>query len=106
MESLLGASYMTGGINSALQTGAALGLCFGGSEPWTKRFPPQKNIQPLSIFTALQEKLQHTFQDGSLLNEAVKHPTFDDWDVPCYQRLEFLGDGQLFMPKYYLCSTV
>lgn len=32
MEVVLGASYLTGGVDMALQTGTALGLCFGGSK--------------------------------------------------------------------------
>ncbi|KAG5651502.1 hypothetical protein H0H81_008396 [Sphagnurus paluster] len=38
MEALLGASFITGGIPMALQTGTALGLSFGGTLPWPLRY--------------------------------------------------------------------
>ncbi|KAL5533446.1 DCL1_1 [Sanghuangporus sanghuang] len=94
MEASLGAAYMTGGIEMALQTGAALGLCFGGPIPWPVRYPCSETIPPAAIFCKLQKDLQYTFRNGNLLVEAVKHPSFDSNEGgSCYQRLEYLGDA-------------
>ncbi|KAL5528914.1 hypothetical protein ACEPAG_4888 [Sanghuangporus baumii] len=94
MEASLGAAYVTGGIEMALQTGAALGLCFGGPIPWPVRYSCGETIPPAAIFSKLQEDLQYTFRNGNLLVEAVKHPSFDSNEGgSCYQRLEYLGDA-------------
>lgn len=96
MESSLGAAYLAGGINLALKTGTALRLCFGGSSPWPMRYPATKNVPSAALFHNLQDALQYQFNNGNLLVEAVKHPSFDSLEGgPCYQRLEFLGDGEL-----------
>ncbi|EJD06192.1 uncharacterized protein FOMMEDRAFT_145449 [Fomitiporia mediterranea MF3/22] len=94
MEASLGAAYVAGGLNFALQTGTALGLCFGGPTPWPERYPLTEFVPPAALFGKLQEDLQYTFRNGKLLVEAVKHPSFDFLEnYPCYQRLEFLGDA-------------
>jgi len=93
MEATLGAAYLTGGINMALKAGSALGLCFGGPEPWSNRQGAQKEASCSGLFSALQEKLQYTFRNGELLLEALTHPSFNELGGLCYQRLEFLGDA-------------
>ena len=94
MEAVLGASYLTGGVDMALQAGTALGLCFGGSKPWRERSRPRTAVPSAPLFVKLQEDLKYRFTDGSLLVEAVTHPSFEAQDGTCYQRLEFLGDGE------------
>lgn len=94
MEATLGAAYLTGGINMALKAGTALGVCFGGDEPWPSRYNIPKETSCLALFTALEERLQYTFRNGDLLLEAVTHPSFNELGGTCYQRLEFLGDGE------------
>ena len=95
MEALLGASFITGGIDMALQTGEALGLSMGGRVPWMLRYPlrPQTPVSPL--FTELQDALGYRFRCGTLLLEAVTHPSFKSTDCTSYQRLEWVGDGEL-----------
>jgi len=44
----------------------------------------------------LEERLQYAFQDRSLLETALTHPSYaGDYHVRSYQRLEFLGDAVL-----------
>ena len=95
MEALLGASFVSGGFQTALQTGTSLGLCFGGATPWEERYglPEQVNTAPL--FTKLQTEIGYTFRNGRLLQQAMTHDSFQSHGAggTSYQRLEFLGDG-------------
>jgi len=95
MESTLGAAFLSGGIPTALRAGVALGLSFGGPVHWPLRYGwrlKRVNVSPL--FTSLTERLGYEFKCGSLLIEAVSHPSFQYTSLPSYQRLEFLGDGK------------
>ena len=94
MEATLGAAYISGGIDRALTTGDALGLCFGGPTPWAGRYRPQPAVPTAALFNTLQDDLNYYFTNGDLLVEAVTHPSFDAGGGPSYQRLEFLGDGE------------
>ncbi|KZV70597.1 P-loop containing nucleoside triphosphate hydrolase protein [Peniophora sp. CONT] len=98
MEATLGAAWLSGGMDFALQTGTALGLEFGGTIPWSLRYsrdPEPQNVPP--IFCELQERLCYWFHRPDALREALTHPT---WSSDCisYQRLEFLGDALLDLP--------
>ncbi|KAI0355038.1 hypothetical protein OH77DRAFT_1425091 [Trametes cingulata] len=98
VESILGASFATGGIDMALQAGAALGISVGSPAPWFLRYGlqlPQSEASPL--FLTLQETLGYSFKHGQLLLEAVTHPSFASTDSSSYQRLEFLGDALIDM---------
>ncbi|KAL1761626.1 hypothetical protein FB107DRAFT_200640 [Schizophyllum commune] len=94
MEAILGASYLTGGIDTALHAGTALGLAFGGSVPWPRRYPRRRRVPVPDLFSELQAKLGYTFRDGGLLCEAHTHSSFASLDsYGSYERLEFLGDA-------------
>lgn len=95
MEATLGAAFMTAGMNLALRAGDALGLAFGGSQPWSIRYSrlPYKSPVP-PLFLDLQDRIGYEFHRGELLVEAMTHPSFCSNDSPSYQRLEFLGDGE------------
>ncbi|KAJ9100094.1 hypothetical protein QFC19_005774 [Naganishia cerealis] len=99
-EALLGVAYETGGWLKAFVTGQALGLPFGGTEPWTKRYsisvPYELDITS-DVAEALQRKLGYRFKNQQLLLEAITHPSLASQDVPSYNRLEFLGDAILDM---------
>ena len=54
---------------------------------------------PISM---LEEKIGYTFKDKSLIEKALTHSTYanelhakGNFDVKCYERLEFLGDSVL-----------
>ncbi|KZO95256.1 P-loop containing nucleoside triphosphate hydrolase protein [Calocera viscosa TUFC12733] len=94
VESVLGASYLCGGLNGFLRAGTEMGLCFGGMEPWTARYPSaQPFFEASTSLKTLQVKLGYEFRNPLLLLEALTHPTFPDSQTPSYQRLEFLGDA-------------
>jgi endoribonuclease Dicer len=99
MEATLGASFITGGIQMALRTGEALGLAFGGTMPWSMRYGRKPEASPTSsLFTSLEDALGYTFHRSELLVEAVTHPSFiQSLGSSSYQRLEFLGDGKLYL---------
>ncbi|KAI0059136.1 P-loop containing nucleoside triphosphate hydrolase protein [Artomyces pyxidatus] len=93
MEAILGASYLTGGLSMALQTGTALGLNLGGTVPWSLRYsrPPHSSSVP-ALFLDLQKKLGYEFHRSEILLESMTHPSFPS-NSASYQRLEFMGDA-------------
>ncbi|KIK54544.1 hypothetical protein GYMLUDRAFT_48671, partial [Collybiopsis luxurians FD-317 M1] len=97
MEATLGAAFITGGIPMALQAGTALGLVFGGPNPWAVRYTQVECAEVAPVFMSLQERLGYTFRNGRLLREALTHPSFASVVevISSYQRLEFLGDAIL-----------
>lgn len=46
---------------------------------------------------AIEEQLSYDFRNRALLAEALTHCSWPNPAVPCYQRLEFLGDAVLDM---------
>ena len=94
MEATLGAAFMTGGMDMSLRTGDALGLSFGGQQPWSVRYSrPSTRLPAPVLLWDLQESIGYEFHRGDLLVEAMTHPSFCSSENPSYQRLEFLGDG-------------
>ena len=98
VEALVGASFSAGGIAHTLRTGAALGLSFGGLEPWGERVQKTegRHSDVPVLMINLQKDLGYSFQNPDLLVEAVTHPSFEFSTTPSYQRLEFLGDCRPF----------
>lgn len=96
MEATLGAAFLSGGIDMALQAGDALGLSMGGALPWSLRYsrPPEPSLVP-PVFADLQALMGYEFHRGELLVEAITHPSFTTSGGSSYQRLEFLGDGKV-----------
>jgi endoribonuclease Dicer len=95
MEATLGAAFLHGGMDMALQAGGALGMSVGGAIPWPLRYsrPPESSPVP-PLFDDLQTNLGYEFHRGDLLVEAATHPSFAPTGGSSYQRLEFLGDGE------------
>ena len=118
MEALLGAAYLSGGMAAVLQTGEALGLCFGGSVAWSERYQigQQMPVMPVGpALRTLEEQLGYTFKHGQLLQQALTHRSFSNAQTHCQEREEFLGDGERgcqydLMSKTdmsaQLCSTI
>jgi endoribonuclease Dicer len=95
MEALLGAAWLSGGVRGALEVGTRLDLCFGGTKVWWERGYQTSSASSVgSPFPELEEALGYEFHDKSLLIEALTHPSFTGAGAS-YQRLEFLGDGEL-----------
>lgn len=95
MEAILGASFVAGGIPLALENGTALGLEFGGTSPWPIRYHQSNTSTRIApLFAELENKLGYQFRHNDFLLESLTHPSFTNSEVPSYQRLEFLGDGE------------
>ncbi len=53
------------------------------------------NPDPEGILRHLEERLRHRFKDARLAVQALTHSSAKDKDLPCNERLEFLGDAIL-----------
>ena len=93
MEALLGAAFLSGGIQCGLSVGTKMGLCFGGTDMWSMRYAKVEPSPRANICAALEDALGYHFKDQRLVMEAVNHPTSGTGGAT-YQRLEFLGDGE------------
>ena len=71
MEATLGAAYMTSGMELALRAGDALGLSFGGQQPWSVRYgrPPIESPTP-PLLLVLKERIGYEIHRGELLVES------------------------------------
>jgi len=97
MEAILGASFLNGGISTALKAGRALGLSLGGAEicHMQSTLPTDPESSPTPYFVKLEASLGYKFSESQILLEAVTHPSFSgESGGKSYQRLEFLGDGE------------
>jgi endoribonuclease Dicer len=103
MEALLGAAYISGaaragvpgGLAAALQAGTQLGMCFGGPTVWNERPVSRGEARTASEnHRTLEERLGYTFRDANLLLQAVTHRSSTFSKTYCYEREEFLGDGE------------
>ncbi|KAG8885792.1 Dicer-like protein 1 [Tulasnella sp. 331] len=106
MEAMLGAAWLSGGMELVLQAGTALNLAFGGSVPWPQRYKAGGNTMDEipSAFRSLYGELGYRFNNPWLLVEALTHPSFQSERTSSYQRLEFLGDAVVdlfFMQHLY-----
>lgn len=112
-EALIGASLLSGGFDSRFDTAVkAVTLLVNNDDhkasSW-KDYTTVYNIPKYQTETAtgsekqlaqaVEEKLGYRFQYPRLLHSACTHPSYPmAWaTVPCYQRLEFLGDSLLDM---------
>nr|WOA03172.1 DICER-like protein 2 [Abelmoschus esculentus] len=95
VEALIGAYLSMGGEAAALLFMDWLGMTIDFTNiPYERQFKVQAeqfvNVQ------YLESLLNHSFQDSSLLVEALTHGSYMLPEIPgCYQRLEFLGDSVL-----------
>ena len=95
MEAILGVAWLSGGIERVLEAGTSLGLCFGGTTPWPRRYKRRDRLvsEVPPGFRALMDTLGYHFTDVWLLVEALTHPSCQSKETWRYNRLEFLGDG-------------
>lgn len=100
VEALIGAAYMDGGMHKAQ-------ACLHRFLPEINHFtsnissvigPADRGTSNLLEPHRLANLLGHTFNDASLLTEAMTHPSCEyDTTTQSYQRIEYLGDAVLDM---------
>ncbi|KAF8138575.1 hypothetical protein EV363DRAFT_1394017 [Boletus edulis] len=107
---LLGAAYMSGGQDNALQAAKALQVPIPLIHQWQdfRRMAlaiPATSSRPLREGTtqAVEAIIGHRFRLPHLLAQALTHASIDGYDATCYERLEFLGDAILdFLTVQYI----
>ncbi|WAQ82840.1 hypothetical protein PtA15_3A204 [Puccinia triticina] len=106
VEALLGAGFLTTGIELGLKIGTALDLCFGGTSPWNERTlnivfesGAHSRLQPsiLASCQTLQQKVGYKFKEPLLLVQALTHRSANSFITNCYEREEWLGDAVIDM---------
>ncbi|KAI9283954.1 hypothetical protein BC943DRAFT_294415 [Umbelopsis sp. AD052] len=115
VEATMGAAYLAGGVELGLKSAIALQIPFDHMTEW-KHFNETYTESRAGLKARVKEaskrhlKLDHLeeitgyrFQNPLLVIEALTHASEPNSTVPCYQRLEFLGDGILdFLVVNYL----
>ncbi|KAI7956676.1 hypothetical protein MJO28_003771 [Puccinia striiformis f. sp. tritici] len=106
VEALLGAGFLTGGIELGLKVGTALDLCFGGTVPWNQRTlnlsfesAALSRLDPSILLKCetLQQKIGYVFKEQLLLVQALTHRSANSFMTNCYEREEWLGDAVIDM---------
>jgi endoribonuclease Dicer len=109
IESTLGATYCSAGLQASLHTARQLRVPLHQQVHQMSDFHSvyQEQRQSQSIASQYDPSLReldvrrvseivgYEFDDPSLIVEALTHASYVDSSVPCYQRLEFLGDAVL-----------
>lgn len=99
VEALIGVYYVEGGKHSANHFMKWIGIQidFNSNDINNKICPSNipENILRSVDFEALECALNIKFNDKGLLVEAITHASRPSSGVPCYQRLEFVGDAVL-----------
>nr|XP_043616152.1 endoribonuclease Dicer homolog 2-like [Erigeron canadensis] len=95
VESLIGVFLSEGGESAALSFMGWLGIEVDfGNTLYARTMIPQP--EKFVSIDQLESVLSYSFQDPSLLVEALTHGSYMLPEIPrCYQRLEFLGDAVL-----------
>jgi dsRNA-specific ribonuclease len=115
VEATMGAAYLAGGVELGLKSAIALQIPFDHMTEW-KHFNETYTESHAQLKPRVKEasrrhlKLDHLeeitgyrFRNPLLVVEALTHASEPNSTVPCYQRLEFLGDGILdFLVVNYL----
>ncbi|KIJ70179.1 hypothetical protein HYDPIDRAFT_78543 [Hydnomerulius pinastri MD-312] len=101
-EAIIGAAYLSGGRDNALQAAKALQVPIPHAQQWRdfqrKALAPPSNVTaPLRQGTteAVEAIVGHKFRHPHLLAQALTHASIEGHDATCYERLEFLGDAIL-----------
>ncbi|KAF8268238.1 hypothetical protein EI94DRAFT_1661195 [Lactarius quietus] len=101
-EAIIGAAYITGGSETALNASKALRIAVPSIDQWSdfgrKALAPPPDVttrlQPGTI-EAIEGIMGHKFNRPHLLAQALTHASIQGFEMTCYQRLEFLGDAIL-----------
>ncbi|KAF8322084.1 hypothetical protein DL93DRAFT_2051002 [Clavulina sp. PMI_390] len=101
-EALIGAAVITGGIESALKISKDLGCYLPRVDRWSDfgrkvLAPPPEWTAELSAesITAIEMITGYSITKPHIIAQALTHTSIHGTDVPCYERLEFLGDAVL-----------
>ncbi|KAF9247216.1 hypothetical protein BU15DRAFT_39362 [Melanogaster broomeanus] len=101
-EAILGAAYLSGGRDNALQVARSLQVPIPLIQQWydfrrKALAPPSTVTMPLRQGTkeAVEAIIGHEFRHPHLLAQALTHASIEGYDATCYERLEFLGDAIL-----------
>ncbi|KIJ20171.1 hypothetical protein PAXINDRAFT_126718 [Paxillus involutus ATCC 200175] len=101
-EAIIGAAYLSGGRDNALQAAKALQVPIPLAQQWhdfrrKALAPPSTVTRPLRQGTteAVEAIIGYRFQHPHLLAQALTHASIEGYDATCYERLEFLGDAIL-----------
>lgn len=101
-EAIIGAAYITGGREVALQATKALTIPLSNIDRWSdfgrKVLTPPPNmtakLRPGSI-AAIEKIIGHRFNRPHLLGQAMTHSSIQGYESTSYERLEFIGDAIL-----------
>ena len=94
IESILGLIYLKVDFKAAYDVAAELGITLPRDQDYEISIPGYK--EDIRIKKVTGEILGNiTFKHPELLEEALTHPSCIHEDVPCYQRLEWVGDAVL-----------
>ncbi|KAH9077365.1 hypothetical protein EDB83DRAFT_2349688 [Lactarius deliciosus] len=101
-EAIIGAAYITGGSETALNASKALRIAVPSIDQWSdfgrKALAPPPDVttrlRPGTV-EAIEEIMGHKFNRPHLLAQALTHASIQGFEMTCYQRLEFLGDAIL-----------
>ncbi|CAI0436579.1 unnamed protein product [Linum tenue] len=96
VEALIGAYLSTGGETASLLFMDWIGIKVEFNNSVTSERQLQVDPEKLVNIRHLESLLNYSFNDRSLLVEALTHGSYMLPEIPrCYQRLEFLGDSVL-----------
>ncbi|KAK7061646.1 hypothetical protein R3P38DRAFT_2494335 [Favolaschia claudopus] len=106
-EAILGAAYLSGGVDTALAAAKAMNIPFLCAEIWSD-FSDRLLIPPSTIsaklkngaLEAVEVIIHHKFEHPHILSQALAcscptHASLAGFDRVSYERLEFLGDAIL-----------
>ncbi|KAF8192503.1 ribonuclease III domain-containing protein [Pholiota molesta] len=101
-EAIIGAAYISGGREAALQATKALTIPLSNIDRWSdfgrKVLTPPPNatakLKPGSI-AAIEKIIGHKFNRPHLLGQAMTHSSIQGYEATSYERLEFIGDAIL-----------
>ena len=96
MEALIGAGWLSGPTDVALEVGTSLKMTFGGSSPWHQRPAAIEVMSRPACESAVEVKpleiaLGYTFRNSRILQEALTHSSCAILrpDEPTYERLGY-----------------
>jgi endoribonuclease Dicer len=95
IESLLGLIYLKVSFNAAYKVANEMGITLILSSEESNSIEGRTTNENKNLATFCQRFLNgYNFRQYDLLEEALTHPTCTHEQVPCYQRLEWVGDGE------------